>query len=86
MASLAAVIRAVLVHGTDRWQSIGLSLQMSHSEIDQVVHGRDTPAQKLRALIERKRSQVGDAALKALLLEACERASILPAVRRTIGM
>ena len=67
-----SLIKAVVSHGSDQWFGLGLSLGLEYALIVSVAGDKPTCTDKLRALIEEKRQQVGNEKLREELLKACQ--------------
>ena len=71
------LIKAVVEHGSDRWYEIGRKLDMSASGINCLAGDKPSYSSKLRAIIDRKRQQLGDKELGTKLLEACFKVDVV---------
>ena len=67
------VIKAVVDNGQDQFYSFGIELDMNQAQINATVDGKPSSADKLRAIIDRRRAIVGDEKLVDDLLNACGR-------------
>ena len=63
---------AVVSHGINQWYGLGLALGLEHALIQSIADNKPSHADKLRALIEKKRQQVGSEKLTEELLNACQ--------------
>ena len=70
-SAVDSLIKAVLAHGSNRWYGLGLALGLEPALIESVTHTKPDHADKLRALIEKKRQEVGSEKLGEELLKAC---------------
>ena len=69
----ASIIRAVVDQGADQYFSIGRELGLNASKINATVSSIPTASGKLRAIIDRQRSALGEKKLVEELLAACKR-------------
>ena len=67
-----SLVAAVVAHGIDQWYGLGLALGLEHALIKSVADTKPSHADKLRALVEEKRQQVGSEKLREELLKACQ--------------
>lgn len=75
IADADLVIAAVIRHGSQDWQEIGLQLKLSLSQVTDAVHSVPTNHGKLLAVIEKRRQSVGTEIVQELL-EACNNITI----------
>lgn len=68
----ASIIKAVIDQGADQYFSIGRELGLNAAKINATVSAIPTASGKLRAIIDRQRSALGEKKLVQALLEACK--------------
>ena len=70
--SYKAVCFAVMEAGSTRFLQIGMGLGYSMDAVDVITSAQIRPGDKVLALIEGKRSQIGELDTKLKLLKVCE--------------
>ena len=66
-----SLIKAVVDNGQDQFYSFGIKLKLTDAQIRSTTDDKPSKADKLRAIIDRRRAEVGNEKLFKELLTAC---------------
>lgn len=65
------IIDAVIANGQDQWYDIALKLGCTDAFVTSCTADKPRASSKLRVILEKKRSEVGDQEIGRLLLDVC---------------